>query len=133
MQTIDVLDHHQEKNGRPHVPHPATLTSLRDQSAAVQDNIHNNTEAPARCHPQRNRDQPVPPNQIGHYGPVWKDCLEEAKVECRAMHALSNPWPKLKMDVNSLTNSLTTVVAQWTQRGTRFEPGKSLLKYMLLH
>ena len=133
MQTIDVLDHHQEKNGCPHVPHPATLTSLRDQFAAIQDNIHNNTGAPARCHPQRNCDQPVLPNQIGHYGPVWKDCLEEAKVECRAVHALSNLWPKLKMDVNSLTDSLTTVVAQWTQHGICFEPGKSLLKYMLLH
>ena len=79
-----------------------------------------------RCHSQRDREQPVPPNQIGHYSPVWKDCLEEAKVECRAMHALSNPWPKLKMDANSLTDSLTTVVAQWTQRGIRFKPGKSL-------
>ena len=85
-----------------------------------------NSEAPARRHSQRDRDQPVPPNQIGHYGPVWKDCLEEAKVECRAVQALSNPWPKLKMDANSLTDSLTTVVAQWTQRGIRFEPGKSL-------
>ena len=94
--------------------------------AFAQDNVHNNSEAHAWCHSQRDCDQPVPPNQIGHYSPVWKDCLEEAKVECRAMHALSNPWPKLKMDANSLADSLTTVVAQWTQCGIRFKPGKSL-------
>ena len=104
------------------------LTSLRDQSVAfAHDDVHSNTsEAPARRHSQQDCDQPVPPNQIGHYGPVWKNCLEEAKVECRAVHALSNPWPKLKMDVNSLMDSLTTVVTLWTQRGVRFEPGKSL-------
>ena len=77
--------------------------------------------------PRRARDELPPPNQIGHYGPVWKDCLEEAKVECRAVHALFNPWPKLKMGSDSLTDSLTTVVMQWTQRGVRFEPGKCLL------
>ena len=43
------------------------------------------------------------------------------------MHALSNPWPKLKMDSDSLTDSLTTVVMQWTQYGIHFEPSKCLL------
>ncbi|KAI6039433.1 hypothetical protein EDC04DRAFT_2895228 [Pisolithus marmoratus] len=28
IQTIDVLDHHQQKNGYPHAPDPATLTAL---------------------------------------------------------------------------------------------------------
>ena len=76
---------------------------------------------------RRGRDQPVPPTQISHYGPVWRNCLEEAKIECRAVHALSNPWPKLKKVTISLTDSLTTVVMEWDQRGIRVEPGKHLL------
>lgn len=31
------------------------------------------------------------------------------------MHVLSNPWPKLKIDVDSLMDSLSTVVLQWNQ------------------
>ena len=31
------------------------------------------------------------------------------------------------MDSNSLTDSLTTIVMQWTQHGVHFEPGKYLL------
>lgn len=80
----------------------------------------------ARCS-RRACDEPLPPNQIGHYGPVWKDCLEEVKAKCRAMHALSNPWLKLKIDSDSLADSLTTVVMEWTQRGIRVEPGEYLL------
>lgn len=75
---------------------------------------------------RRAPDQPPPANQIGHYEPMWRDCLEEAKVECRAVHALSNPWPKQTDVEKSVTESLAAVVAQWTQRGVRFEPGKQL-------
>ncbi|KAI5995117.1 hypothetical protein EDD15DRAFT_2366042 [Pisolithus albus] len=120
-QTVDVLDHHQQKNGHPRAPDPAMLTLYREQSMALVDGDASNPtplhEQRAPRHSRRARDLPVPPNHIGHYGPVWKDCLEEAKIECRAVHALSNPWPKLKMDVDTLTESLTTVVMQWTQRG----------------
>jgi len=60
-------------------------------------------------------------------GPVWKDCLEEVKLECRAMHVLSNPWLKLKVDSDSLTDSLTTMVMEWTWRGIHFKPSEYLL------
>ena len=91
------------------------------------DNIINDDPpCHTRCSRQA-RDEPPPPNQIGHYGPVWKDCLEEAKAECRAVHALSNPWPKLKIDSDSLADSLTTIVMEWTQRGVCVEPGEYLL------
>ncbi|KAI6028108.1 hypothetical protein EDC04DRAFT_2605844 [Pisolithus marmoratus] len=72
MQTINVLDCHQQKNGYPCAPDPAILTALHDRSVDV------------------------PSNHISHYGPVWKDCLEEVKIKCWAVHALSNPWPKVE-------------------------------------
>ncbi|KIM51929.1 hypothetical protein SCLCIDRAFT_33064 [Scleroderma citrinum Foug A] len=134
-ETIDVLKHHQQKNGRPCAPDPAMLTALHNQSTAMAEKDDNSDEDPLRkcCTCHQDRDQPVPPTQIGHYGPVWKDCLEEAKIECRAVHALSNPWPKFKMDNISLTDSLTTVVMEWNQRGVCFEPGKHLLRSPYCH
>ncbi|KAI6004881.1 hypothetical protein EDD15DRAFT_2359797 [Pisolithus albus] len=118
MPTADVLDRHQQTNGQPRAPDPAVLTALQDPPMTLVDD-----RCRAPRHSRRPHDQPAPPNHIGHYGPVWKDCLEAAKIECRAVHALSNPWPRLRMDVDSLTDGLTTVVMQWTQRGVRFEPG----------
>lgn len=79
---------------------------------------------PRRRRRRRARDEVPPPNQLGHYTPIWKDCLEAAKVECRAVHALSDPWPKLQANLeNSIMDSLTTVVMEKNQRGIRFEPG----------
>jgi len=132
-QIDDVLERHQQKNGRPRAPHPAELTAVQNKSTTREENnnaIDDDPERQRRAphHSQQDHNQPAPPNQIGHYGPVWKDCLEEAKMECRAVHALSNPWPKLKMDMDSLADSLSTVVMQWNQRGVRFEPGKQFLR-----
>ena len=111
------------------------LTALHDQSRAMAEKDDDSDEDPPceRGTRRRDRDQPAPPTQIGHYGPIWKDCLEEAKIECRAVHALSNPWPKFKMDNISLTDSLTTVVMEWNQRGVRFKPGKHLLRSPYCH
>ena len=39
------------------------------------------------------------------------------------MHTLSNPWPKMKIDADSLADSLMTVVVQWTQCAG-LDPGK---------
>jgi len=78
---------------------------------AEKDDSDDNSPCECRAR-RRDRDQPAPPTQISHYGPVWKDCLEEAKIECRTVHALFNPWPKFKMDAISLTDSLTTVVME---------------------
>ena len=112
------------------------LSALQGQSVTMIEGDNAIDDDPPRCaprRPRRARDELPPPNQIGHYGPVWKDCLEEAKIECRAVHALSNPWPKLKIDSDSLTDSLATVVMEWSQRGVRFEPGEYLLHARYLH
>ncbi|KIN99145.1 hypothetical protein M404DRAFT_155717, partial [Pisolithus tinctorius Marx 270] len=58
------------------------------------------------------------------YKAVWKDCLEDAKRECRAAHALSNPFPSKSHDLNlSITEALVTVIVEWNQRGVQFEDG----------
>jgi len=104
------------------------LASLQDRSVDPDTNIDSNPLC-GRCAPrnsQRVRKQSAPPNQIAHYPPTWKDCLEEAKIKCRAVHALSNPWPRMKINADLLADSLTTVVVQWTQR-VGLDPGKQLL------
>ena len=128
-QVIDVLEYHQQKNGYPCAPDPVELAALQNQSATFgeQDGAPW-CESCAPHHSRRDRNQPALPNQLGHYGFMWKDCLEEAKCECRTVHALSNPWPKLKIDVDSLTDSLSMVVMQWNQWGVRFEPGNYSLR-----
>ena len=63
------------------------------------------------------------PHQLGHYSPIWKDCLEAAKEECRASHALTNPWLKMQVDLgNSIMDSLTMVVMDWNRHSVHFEP-----------
>ena len=82
------------------------LNALQSQSTTTVEDGNAIGDDPRRA-PRRSRqtrDEPPPPNHIGHYGPVWKDCLEEAKVKCRAVHALTNPWPKLKIDSDSLAD-----------------------------
>ena len=105
------------------------LNALQSQSTTTVEDGNAIGDDPRRAprRSRRTRDEPLPPNHLGHDGPVGKDCLEEAKVECRAVHALTNPWPKLKIDSDSLADSLTTVVMEWTQRGVRVEPGEYLL------
>ncbi|KAI6002335.1 hypothetical protein F5J12DRAFT_784054 [Pisolithus orientalis] len=56
--------------------------------------------------------------------PVWKDCLKDAKQECRAAHALSNPFPSKSHDFNlSITEVLVTVIVEWNQHSVQFEDG----------
>lgn len=66
---------------------------------------------------------------------MWKDCLEEAKRECRASHLLShNPFPSKSRDLKtSITDALTTTIADWNDGGAVFEPGEFLGEYLLLN
>ncbi|KAI6002439.1 hypothetical protein F5J12DRAFT_948084 [Pisolithus orientalis] len=61
--------------------------------------------------------------QSTHPGSM-KDCLEDAKQECRAPHALSNPFPSKSHNLNlSITEVLITVIIEWNQHGVQFEDG----------
>lgn len=127
-QPVDILNRHQRRNGRPHVPDPDRLDAIRAQHTGEEEteNVAGNStaDAPNGPNPRRRRvrEGPPPPNHLGHYPPTWRDCLEDAKEECRTVHALANPWPRVRTDLeNSIMDSLTTVVMQKTQQGTRFE------------
>ncbi|KAI5981557.1 hypothetical protein F5J12DRAFT_900761 [Pisolithus orientalis] len=68
------------------------------------------------------KDEGPLPSQLRFYKAVWKDCLEDAKQECRAAHALSNPFPSKSHDLNlSITEVLVTVIVEWNQHGVQFE------------
>jgi hypothetical protein len=67
------------------------------------------------------------PTQLAWYGPCWKSFLEDAKGECRAQHALENPFPALVNDLPaSVTEVLLSVLVEWDADGKLFEPGKHL-------
>lgn len=112
-----------------HAPDPAMLAALQPAAPHGEGDNYNPLDDPppvSHCRPQACNQAP-PTNQIGHYLPVWKDRLEAATVECRTVHALMNPWPKMQMDLeNSIMDSLTIVVMQWDQHSVHFEPGKYL-------
>ncbi|KAI6000141.1 hypothetical protein F5J12DRAFT_784455 [Pisolithus orientalis] len=56
--------------------------------------------------------------------PRKSDCLEDAKQECRAAHALSNLFPLKSHNLNlSITEVLITVIIEWNQHGVQFEDG----------
>ena len=56
---------------------------------------------------------------------MWKDCLEKAKLECRVVHLLDNPFPSKSKNLRgSITEVLATVVVERGNRGERVEPGE---------
>ncbi|KAI6144473.1 hypothetical protein BKA82DRAFT_170107 [Pisolithus tinctorius] len=115
---INVLECHHCTNGYPSVPDCDLLTLVHDSVNKVSQH----TRAP--CNSKNAKDEgPLPP-QLRFYKAVWKGCLEDAKQECRAAHALSNPFPSKSHDLNlSITEVLITVVIEWNQHGVHFEDG----------
>ena len=68
------------------------------------------------------------PTQLAFYPARWKSFLEDAKGECRAQHAIENPFPNLVEDLTgSITESLTTVLVKWNRDGKQFESGELLV------
>ena len=112
----DVLEQHHKNNGRPSAPDPALLAHPSQPATASKVRAPRNSKKPKDALPS--------PDNLSFYHATWKDCLEDAKKECRAAHALDNPFPSKARDLNtSIMESLVTVVVEWTNRGTAFEPG----------
>lgn len=110
----DILEQHQKKNGRCQLPDPGHLEILCQESE-----INVQHEAP------QSRSE-VKPTQLGWYKSGWKSFLEEAKGECRAVHALDNPFPNLIKDLpRSITGVLTSLKTKWEKTGKQVESGTS--------
>lgn len=115
----DVLERHHQNNGHPSAPVPEQLTLLAQRS---QTETVPKTRAPRNS--KKAKDATPSAGSLAYYHPTWKDCLEDAKRECRASHALHNPFPSKARDLDiSISESLVTVVVEWTNRGTAFAPG----------
>ena len=116
----DVLEQHHKNNGRPSAPDPALLAHPSQPATASKVRAPRNSK--------KLKDALPSPDNLSFYHATWKDCLEDAKKECRAAHALDNPFPSKARDLNtSIMESLVTVVVEWTNRGTAFEPGVSII------
>ncbi|KAI6035320.1 hypothetical protein F5J12DRAFT_887118 [Pisolithus orientalis] len=114
---VNVLECHHHTNGHP-VPNHDLLTLAHDSVNEVSQC----TRAPHNS--KKAKDEGPLPSQLRFYKAVWKDCLEDAKQECRAAHALSNPFPLKSHDLNlSITEALVTVIIEWNQHGVQFEDG----------
>ena len=97
--------------------------------AAGSQISRDDSDADERTHAPRNslkqKGQPAKPYQLSYYGPMWKDWLEEAKLECRVVHLLNDPFlSKSKNLHGSITEALVTVVVEhgnhgeWVEQGT---------------
>ena len=83
---------------------------------------------------RKSKDEGPSPENLGFYKAVWKDCLEDAKHECRMIHALNNPFPSKSRDLNtSIMESLVSIVIEWEQHNAALEPGKLVLKLSQYH
>ncbi|KAG2079814.1 uncharacterized protein F5147DRAFT_661645 [Suillus discolor] len=108
----DVLKKHQKKNGQRRLPDPEALEVLRQQ-----------TETDVQQEAPTSRSE-AKPTQLGWYGTGWKGFLEDAKAECRAVHALENPLPSLTHDLTrSIMEVLLSVKLAWEQAGKQVETG----------
>ncbi|KAI6008822.1 hypothetical protein F5J12DRAFT_782254 [Pisolithus orientalis] len=114
---VDILECHHHTNGHP-VPNHDLLTLAHDSV----NKIFQCARAPHNS--KKAKDEDPLPSQLRFYKAVWKDCLKDAKQECRAAHALSNPFPSKSHDLNlSITEALVTVIVEWNQHGVQFEDG----------
>ena len=92
-QGEDVLERHHKNNGCPSAPNPALLAHPSQTAMASK------VQAPRNL--KKLKDALPSPNNLGFYHATWKDCLEDAKKECRAAHALDNLFPSKAHDLNS--------------------------------
>ncbi|KIK40661.1 hypothetical protein CY34DRAFT_86884, partial [Suillus luteus UH-Slu-Lm8-n1] len=59
---------------------------------------------------------------LAWYGSRWKRFLDGAKGECRVLHALENPFPRLVPDLSvSITESLSASLVEWLKDGNQVE------------
>ncbi|KAI5984982.1 hypothetical protein F5J12DRAFT_787453 [Pisolithus orientalis] len=107
---IDILECHHHTNSCPSVPDHDLLTLVHDSVNEVSQR----TRAP--CNSKKAKDEGPLPSQLRFYKAVWKDCLKDAKQECRAAHPLSNLFPSKSHDFNlSIMEVLITVIIEWNQ------------------
>ena len=119
---MDVLAQHHKKNGHPRIPDPDTLDVIHmaSEPQISKDDSDSNKCAHAPQNSLKQKDQPTKPYQLSYYGPMWKDCLKEAKLECRVVHLLDNPFPsKVKNLHSSITEALVTVIVQCNKHRER--------------
>jgi hypothetical protein len=115
----DVLQRHHKKNGKPRLPDPESLELLNQVSECDVQPLKNKKSRSSRGGPT--------PDQLSWYGPRWKSFLEDAKVECRAQHALENPFPTLVKNLpGTITEVLIAVLVVWDTNGKQFEAGRHL-------
>ncbi|KAG0694393.1 hypothetical protein DFH29DRAFT_880743 [Suillus ampliporus] len=106
-QPDDVLKVHHERNGHPRLPDPALLELL----CTAEIDAPNSKAKPKA-------------SQLGWYSLRWKNCLEDAKGECRTQQALEKPFPSLVVDLPvSITESLSASLVQWLKTGHEVDTG----------
>ncbi|KAG0694253.1 hypothetical protein DFH29DRAFT_1006512 [Suillus ampliporus] len=115
-QPADVLQLHHQKNGHPHLPDPALLDLLNGAETVNKPGSMKATKA------SKDPGDGPKSTQLAWYGPHWKHFLEEAKGECRALHALENAFPKLVPDLSTtVTESLSASLVEWLKDGNQVE------------
>ena len=80
----DILEWHHMNNGHPSAPNPALLAH------PSQPAMTSKVQAPRNL--KKLKDVLLSPDNLDFYHATWKDCLEDAKKECQAAHALDNPF-----------------------------------------
>jgi hypothetical protein len=110
-----------------HPPSTPADTPVTVSSNAVNHGQPNIAEPQSRAprNSKKSKDDPISPNTLGYYPPLWKDLLEDAKRNCRIIHLNNNPFPSKSRNMKtSITAALVSTVVEWTQNGTTLEPGE---------
>ena len=99
----DILERHHKNNGCPSAFNPALLAHCSQPAMA--------SKVWAPCNSKRLKDVLLSPDNLGFYHTIWKDCLEDAKKECRAAHALDNLFSSKACDLSRPWPSATLINA----------------------
>jgi hypothetical protein len=103
------MEEHHQKNRRHRTPDPDTLalvagrgrsdttTNQHDDSSSDEDKIDEIRHQRRRRYANKSKADTQPmATQLGFYPPIWRDFLDDCKIEARTYLATHNPFPPKK-------------------------------------
>ena len=126
------MEEHYRRNRRPRIPDPKVLAQIARRSEQTDDaaTIRNDGDSAneyesGRVKHRRPATQPSP-SSLGFYPPMWRDFLDDCKIEARTYLATHNPFPSRREAVATtgfILECVNLTFATWKDEKKKLEKG----------